>query len=688
MVKRLVSEEVDFTAPVNNRIVLARSSYSGVYGVFSGIDARRAIVPPMGLAYIAAVIREGSFQGDSILRGSQARRRYEVLPIEDNEIYHEAPDAFAERILDQDPGVVGISSATPSFEEARQIARAIKRRNPDVILINGGPHVNSITDFVNDRPNDMSGRMTLVLKDIDPALLMAQEEALRQLVLPGEFDYAISKEGEYTTLHLLEVLNEHGKLTDVPNLIYQQWESGDCRPVKTADKAYVADSAGFLDCLPRQAYDLMLMNEYNHPIPGYGMQPMGAFQTARGCPQACSFCHVDFGKTIRFMSAERVLDEIEYLMDQHGVRWLTFYDDTYTWPDVKAKSQGRDPLERVKKISNGIVERGFRDAGLRHQVFMRANMVDVDAVHEIAEAGVHTISIGVESGDDLILRNIGKGANLDKIEAAMRRLATVSDSHGVEVRASFILALPGETTESVQSTFGVLGEGGLPMHRVNVNIATPLPGTRMYSQALLKDRIRFVEAVKPLTEPIPDWSAFRRHGNAIVEVLDENGDVAIEPEELIRLQKKAHEIFYCRSDVFSYHVRQLKDLAERRGEPRDDAYYYRPVFFAIRELFGIDRDDPRLKRVNNPDLTLTHELVQRWEEVINDPARDRSDKPFRVLAEMNDIFGYHGLDTTPKGQSDFQNPKMLKPEDTLGRLRDTPSDKRQDPLIVSQQGLE
>ena len=55
---------------------------------------------------------------------------------------------------------------------------------------------------------------------------------------------------------------------------------------------------------------------------------------------------------------------------------------------------------------------------------------------------------------------------------------------------------------------------------------------------------------------------------------------------------------------------------------------------------------------------------------------------------MNDIFGYHGLDTTPKGQSDFQNPKMLKPEDTLGRLRDTPSDKRQDPLIVSLQGLE
>ena len=69
MTKRLVSDEVDFTAPVNNRVVLARTSYSGVYGVFSGIDARRAIVPPMGLAYIAAVIREGSFQGDSILRG-------------------------------------------------------------------------------------------------------------------------------------------------------------------------------------------------------------------------------------------------------------------------------------------------------------------------------------------------------------------------------------------------------------------------------------------------------------------------------------------------------------------------------------------------------------------------------------------------------------------------------------------
>jgi radical SAM superfamily enzyme YgiQ (UPF0313 family) len=684
--KRLCVNESEFCRPFNHRVLFARTSYSGVYGVFSGIDSRRAIVPAIGLGYIASVVREANFDGDPVLRGKTAQSRYEVLPIVDNEIYHESPSALAERILAYDPSVVGISSATPSFAEAQAIAAELKKRNPDVITVNGGPHVNSITDFVNDKPNDTSTRMTLVLKDLDPRLLLAQEEALRQLVLPGQFDYAVTKEGEYTTLHLLEILNHGDKLSDVRNLIYQRWDDGICRPIKTDDKAYVADTKGRLDCLPRQAYDLMEMEEYNHPIPGYGMQPMGAFQTARGCPQACSFCHVDFGRTIRFMSAEKVLDEMEYLMTAFGRKWLTVYDDTYTWPDKMAIREGRDPLERIKLISRGIVDRGYYGEGLRYQVFMRANMVDADTLKEIVQSGVHTISIGVESGDDQVLKNIGKGTNLKMVQQAMRRLFEYVDSYGVEVRASFILGLPGETHDSILRTFDVLGEGGLPMHRVNVNIATPLPGTRLYNEALLQKGVKFVEEVKPLNEPLPDWSTFRRHGNAIIEVLDEKGETVVSPDELIQLQKKAHEVFYTRGDTLRYHMNQIRKLMSLGGDPKDDAYYYRPVFFAVRELLGVDRKDPRLTQVHDRDIQLTPERIDRWEASILDQSAQSNADALGVLFEMSDAFGFHGKDPHVD-DGDRTVREALTAEQKLGGLQHS-TQTRQDPLIVSQQGLE
>jgi hypothetical protein len=259
--------------------------------------------------------------------------------------------------------------------------------------------------------------------------------------------------------------------------------------------------------------------------------------------------------------------------------------------------------------------------------------------------------------------------------------------NGVEIRASFILGLPGENRESVERTMELLGENGLPMHRVNVNIATPLPGTRMYNQALLEHNLKFVEEVKPSTESLPDWAAFRRHGNAIIEVLDDEGNTIIQPDELIELQKRAHQLFYSRPSTFDYHIRRMKSLVDLKGEPRDDAYYYRPIFFTVRELFGVDRHDPELSRVHNPGLKLDHGLIDRWSDVVKDESRHHSREALEVLYEMNDVFGYHGLDTDAEQDERCEGSDRLQPESKLGRLKDLQRE-GQDPLIVSQQGLE
>ena len=85
------------TSKLENRtIVLARPTYSGVYDLFKS-EAESEIVPPMGLAYIAAVIRDGSYAGDVTFnyQGKSPNRWNPIIL--DNEIYKDSPEKFAQR---------------------------------------------------------------------------------------------------------------------------------------------------------------------------------------------------------------------------------------------------------------------------------------------------------------------------------------------------------------------------------------------------------------------------------------------------------------------------------------------------------------------------------------------------------------------------------------------------------------
>jgi hypothetical protein len=160
----------------------------------------------------------------------------------------------------------------------------------------------------------------------------------------------------------------------------------------------------------------------------------------------------------------------------------------------------------------------------------------------------------------------------------------------------------------------------------------------------------------------------------------------VSPEELIQLQKTAHEVFYTRRDTLHYHMNQIRKLIDLGGDPKDDAYYYRPVFFAVRELFGVDRKDPRLRQVHDHDIQLTPERVDRWESFILDRGAHGSAEALDVVFEMSDVFGFHGQD--PKADDGMKTVReALTAEQKLGGLRHS-TQQRQDPLIVSHQGLE
>jgi radical SAM superfamily enzyme YgiQ (UPF0313 family) len=95
----------------------------------------------------------------------------------------------------------------------------------------------------------------------------------------------------------------------------------------------------------------------------------------------------------------------------------------------------------------------------------------------LKRAGCWLIQIGVESGNQDILRIIKKGLSLDEVKRACR----LACDAGLEVKTYFILGHPGETVETIDDTIRVMRS--LPAHYASINFMTPLPGTELWDKA-------------------------------------------------------------------------------------------------------------------------------------------------------------------------------------------------------------
>jgi radical SAM superfamily enzyme YgiQ (UPF0313 family) len=99
------------------------------------------------------------------------------------------------------------------------------------------------------------------------------------------------------------------------------------------------------------------------------------------------------------------------------------------------------------------------------------------------ENGLRLLLVGYESGDDQILLNIKKGLRTD----IARRFAADCRALGITVHGTFILGLPGETRETIAKSIEFAKE--INPHTIQVSLAAPYPGTRLYEQALENDWI-------------------------------------------------------------------------------------------------------------------------------------------------------------------------------------------------------
>ncbi len=153
------------------------------------------------------------------------------------------------------------------------------------------------------------------------------------------------------------------------------------------------------------------------------------FDSSRGCPGGCQYCggHSFYDERTdasglprrvlcwRGLSAEKVVDEIEYMYREYGVRLIDFTDD-----DFIGGSPGR-----AAQIARLLIERGL-NRYVHFFILARAQEILDPSSEELfpllRQAGLARVTIGIENFNTAALKVFGKGINKEQNMAALRRV--------------------------------------------------------------------------------------------------------------------------------------------------------------------------------------------------------------------------------------------------------------------------
>ena len=230
------------------------------------------VFPPLGLAYLASVLRKNSIQVkiiDALACGLSA-------------------EDICETVESEKPDFCGITVLSQQIGAALKLTAKIKEVSPLTKTVLGGPHIHFEHESV---------------------------------IAEANVDCCVRGEGEQALLELIQAVMEGRDLRTVKGVTFKD-DTG--QVVVNAGRPYLRN----LDEVPFPARDLLPMKTYKPPIALGTGKPFTSILATRGCSYKCHYCCLSaMWGSQRRRSVGNVLDEIEKLQKDYGVKYLSFVDD-------------------------------------------------------------------------------------------------------------------------------------------------------------------------------------------------------------------------------------------------------------------------------------------------------------------------------------------------------------------------
>ena len=430
----------------------------------------------------------------------------------DDQVTTVTPSVIREKLQGlEEPYIFGITCMTAHVARAYPIAKMIRAEFPNSTIVAGGLHPTAL-------PEEPLGT--------------------------GLFDYVLRGESELPILKLYEAIRNGYGFEKVPSLTYMK----DGKLVNNPEGPMLLN----LDDLPMFPHHLMMDKRYER----------GFLISSRGCPYKCTYCsqRMMTGTTYRYKSAERIVAEIEELVNRFGEKLIMFYDDNFC---VKNG--------RVVDICNLILEKGLQKK-TQFTIQTRADNFPESLVPLMSESGFKQVIFGVETGTNRLADIISKDESIETHNEAI----ALAQKHGISVSLAMIYGLPTERSEDREIGFKYVMSHNA--HSPKFNNLVPYPGTPLYSDLKKSNRLIITK----------DWGNFDSTLSG-TNTIFQRTPLAYVPETCSEWELKRDIV---RNNIrANLTIRNIINLTYGRGEfswlKLPDKWYFKPteVFHLFMALF-------------------------------------------------------------------------------------------------------
>jgi radical SAM superfamily enzyme YgiQ (UPF0313 family) len=395
------------------------------------------LTPPIGLAYIAAALREAGHE--VVIIDGIGEKPLQSVPIAYNLVLRGLTFAEICARIPKDAGLIGVSGMFSSeWIHIREMINQISAAHPSIPMVAGGEHFTA-----------------------EPAVSMKQCAGLSVCVLG---------EGEETIVEVAAALEKRGDLKLVKGLALRDVDG----VLHTGERPRIRS----VDAIAKPAWDLIPLKAYWENSLSYGVNrgmsmPMLA---SRGCPYQCTFCSNPVMWTTRWIARTPalVLDEIEDYVKRFGISNVDFYDLTAI---VKR--------DWILEFSKGLVARKL---GITWQLpsGTRSEAIDAEVSKWLYASGCRNMNYAPESGSAASLERMKKKVSIPKLTASLRDAVKA----GLNVKINIIIGMPDDTHLDTWKTLWFLVKMSWHgAHDVSVGAFSPYPGSELYARLVKEGKI-------------------------------------------------------------------------------------------------------------------------------------------------------------------------------------------------------